>query len=81
MGALINFELARLLRKKYGIQPAQLFVSGHRAPQLEDPHEKVHDLPDEQLVQKLNRLNGTPKEALEYPELMQVLLPILCARS
>jgi medium-chain acyl-[acyl-carrier-protein] hydrolase len=79
MGALISFELARLLRKKYGVQPVHLFVSGHRAPQLEDRHEKVHDLPDDQLVQKLNRLDGTPKEALEHPELMQVLLPILRA--
>lgn len=79
MGALICFELARLLRKTSGLQPVQLFVAGHRAPQLEDPHESVHNLPDKELVQKLNGLNGTPREVLEHPELMQVVLPILRA--
>lgn len=79
MGALISFELARLLKKKYGVQPLHLFVSGHRAPQIKDPHESVHNLPDKELVQKLNGLNGTPREVLEHPELMQVVLPILRA--
>ncbi|MEN9565690.1 MAG: hypothetical protein RLZZ69_886, partial [Cyanobacteriota bacterium] len=36
MGGLICFELARLLRKKYGLNPLHLFVSAHRAPQLRD---------------------------------------------
>lgn len=79
MGALISFELARMFRKKYGVQPLHLFVSGHRAPQIKDPNESVHNLPDKELVEKLNGLNGTPREVLEHPELMQVVLPILRA--
>src|SRR5689334_8070972 len=34
MGAMISFELAQRLRERGGPQPAHLFVSGRRAPQL-----------------------------------------------
>jgi len=36
MGALISFEITRYLRVHGGATPLQLFVSGHRAPQLID---------------------------------------------
>lgn len=34
MGALIAFELARWLRKNHKVMPAQVFLSGRKAPQL-----------------------------------------------
>lgn len=33
LGALIGFELSRHLRRRYGVQPAHLFISGCNAPQ------------------------------------------------
>jgi len=46
MGALVSFELARLLRRDYGLLPAHLFVSGRRAPQIPDLDPPIHTLPE-----------------------------------
>jgi medium-chain acyl-[acyl-carrier-protein] hydrolase len=79
MGALVAFEVARLLRKEHRLAPRQLFVSGARAPQLDRTEPTTYDLPDSELLEDLRNLNGTPKEVLEEPELMRMLLPILRA--
>jgi medium-chain acyl-[acyl-carrier-protein] hydrolase len=79
MGATIAFEVARHLRRESKPQPAHLFVSGSPAPHLPDRHKRTYDLPEPQFIQELERLNGTPAEVLERPELMQLMLPILRA--
>ena len=79
MGAMISFELARRLRDQDGPQPAHLFVSGRRAPQLPNNEPITYNLPEAELGQILLRLNGTPKEVLEHPELMELMLPLLRA--
>ncbi len=79
MGGLVSFELARLLRKNYGKSPVHLFVSGYRAPQVDDPDPPIHALPEPEFLEELRRLNGTPEVVLENTELMQMLLPALRA--
>jgi surfactin synthase thioesterase subunit len=79
MGGLVAFELARLLGRKYNVAPAHLFVSGFRAPQLPYHSSLRHDLPHDAFMNQLKALEGTPKAALESPELMEFLLPILRA--
>ena len=79
MGGLVSFELARLLRKNYGISPVHLFVSGYRAPQVPDPDPPIHALPEPEFLEELRRLNGTPEVVLGNTELMQMLLPALRA--
>jgi len=79
MGALLAFELARELRRRGAPEPATLFVSAHRAPHLPDSHPPVADLPDLELIAELQRLQGTPPEALQNRELMLLLLPLLRA--
>ncbi len=79
MGALLSFELARYLRKHYGLLPAQLFVSGRGAPQLPDPEAPMHALPEAEFLERLRQLKGTPEEVLDHAELRQLLLPILRA--
>lgn len=79
MGAIISFELARTLRAQGAGEPAHLFASGHRAPQLPNPVLPMYNLPDSELLKEINRLNGTPPEVLEHPELMQLMLPLLRA--
>lgn len=80
MGALVAFELARHLRKT-GVErmPAQLFLSGCRAPQLVSTNDIISNLPDQEFIAEIRRLNGTPAEVLDNPELMQLLLPLLRA--
>lgn len=79
MGALISFELARLLSRENGLQPTHLFVSGRRAPQLADKERITYNLPEQEFIEELRRLNGTPDEVIEQPELMEVMLPIVRA--
>jgi medium-chain acyl-[acyl-carrier-protein] hydrolase len=79
MGAMLCFELAYSLREEYGVEPLHLFVSGRRAPQLPDSESPTYNLPEPEFLAELSRLNGTPKEALEHPELMRLLLPLLRA--
>lgn len=84
MGSLIAFELARHLRKRAAEgdgtgEPVWIFASARRAPQCPSREEPVYDLPDPQLLDKLRDLNGTPEEALQHPELMQMMLPLLRA--
>lgn len=79
MGALISFELARHLRERGCPQPAHLFVSARRAPQLPNTQRITHDLPEPEFLDELRRLQGTPSEILEHPELMQLLSPLLRA--
>jgi medium-chain acyl-[acyl-carrier-protein] hydrolase len=79
MGALISFELARLLRKEHNIIPAHLFVSGRHAPQVPDPKPPIHALSEPEFKEELRRFNGTPEAVLQNAELMQLLVPILRA--
>ena len=79
MGALVSFELVRLLRKQYGISPVHLFVSGRRAPQIPNPNLPTYTLPEPAFLAELRRLNGTPEAVLENAELLQLLLPIVRA--
>lgn len=80
MGALVSFELSRLLRAEHALEPIHMFVSGHQAPQIPDnADDPIHDLPDEQLAQKLRELNGTDEEILRNDELRGIILPIIRA--
>ncbi len=79
MGAVIGFELARLLRREGAIVPAHLFVSGRRAPQIPETDPPTYNLPDAELIEEVRRLNGTPPEVLEHPELVELMLPLLRA--
>jgi len=78
MGALISFELARELRRRHSIGPRQLFLSGGRAPTM--PRESLtFNLPDDEFIAKLRRLNGTPPELLDVPDARDLFLPLLKA--
>ena len=79
MGALISFELTRVLKEKYDKQPMGLFVSARRAPQVPSNETPMHNLPDDEFLEELARLNGTPQEVLDNPELLEMIQPLLRA--
>ncbi len=79
MGAVIGFEITRLLRRENAVLPKHLFVSGRGAPQRMVPKAPTYNLPDAEFKQELQRLKGTPAEVLEHPELMEVVMPLLRA--
>ena len=79
MGALVGFELVRLIARRYRRSPVHLFVAACQAPHLRDPYPAVHSLPEAELKAELRRLNGTPVEVLDNAPLMELLLPVLRA--
>ena len=79
MGGLICFEFACELRRRFGLQPEALFLAGRQAPPIPDRTTARYDLPEPEFIEELRRLNGTPPEILEQPELMRLLVPLLRA--
>lgn len=79
MGAILGFEVARLLRRGGHQRPTHLFVSGHKAPQIPKTEPFTYNLPDAEFIEELQRLNGTPMEVLEHPDMMRMMLPLLRA--
>lgn len=79
LGALIAFELARALRRMSLPQPARLFLSGHRAPNLPSRFEDIHGMEESAFREELRRRTDVPAEVLEHEELMALVSPMLRA--
>ncbi len=84
LGAILCYELARLLWKKHALSPACLFVAGSRAPHRQNTslnvtRKRVCDLSDTALLEWMRQLNGTSQAILQDDELMKLLLPAVRA--
>lgn len=79
MGALMGFELVHTVHERFQLQPKHLFVSGSGGPQLPRVGANIHDLPEDQFIRRLKELNGTPREVLDNPELMLMMMRTLRA--
>jgi pyochelin biosynthetic protein PchC len=76
MGAIVAFEVARVLERQHGLVPMGVFVSGRRAPSTRrDEH--VHWGGDPRLLQEVVRLGGTPQQLLDDEDVRQMMLPAL----
>ena len=78
-GAMVSFELSRSLRKRCEPSPIHLFVSACAAPHLLGYELPASKLSDQDFLERLRSLNGTPREVLKNTELLQVLLPTIRA--
>lgn len=78
MGALVAFELALQIRRTSGQEPVAFLASGSRGPVLPSSS-AIHDLSDDAFLAALRELDGTPREVLEEPQLMELLLPMMRA--
>lgn len=78
MGALIAFELSRLLHARQVRMPVKLLVSGCNAPSVERTS-ALHKMGDDELIMRLRQYNGTPPEVLAHRELMELMLPTIRA--
>lgn len=79
LGAVVGYETALRLRQNGGSPPVQLLVSARRAPSVPPDEESTYNLPDAEFRSKIEELEGTPKEVLEHPELMELMEPLLRA--
>ncbi len=79
MGAVVAFELARALRAAGGPMPRGLLVSGARAPQYRAGWVAPPAPSEAEFVEQLRKLEGVPREVLDNPELLELLMPALRA--
>lgn len=80
MGALLAFETARRLARVPGAAPLHLFASARRAPHLPARSRPIADLEEGAFLDEIRkRYDGVPREVLEEPDLLALLLPALRA--
>jgi len=79
MGGLVAFELARHLWRNHDTFPEQLFACAFRAPHLVHHSVLRHDLPRDEFISAMTSLDGTPQAALDSPELIDFMLPVIRA--
>lgn len=79
MGALVAFELTRELRRRRLGGPRLLVASAHRAPDLPSPTPPLRDLPDEQLVEQMGRIQGSSDALLQDADVRACMLPLIRA--
>jgi medium-chain acyl-[acyl-carrier-protein] hydrolase len=76
---VLSYELVNELVRRGRPAPDRMIVSGCGAPHLSDDEEPRHLMADNQLMQALRTLEGTPSDILDNRELMALLLPTLRA--
>ncbi|WP_406466481.1 alpha/beta fold hydrolase [Streptomyces hirsutus] len=77
LGAVLAYEATRLLLEGGGPAPLHLVVSGSVSPRRRRPQHLPAD--DRQAVEQLREMTGQPLDALDEPELRELLLPVLRA--
>ncbi len=79
LGASVAFELALRLDQRHRKPPRHLMVAARQAPHQSSRRTPIATLPDPEFIAELRDLEGTPAEALDHPELMELLMPLLRA--
>lgn len=79
MGAILAYEVARLLARDNPRQVAHLFVSGRRAPQLAARLAPVHQLADHAFIEALRAYGGVPAAFDGNSRLLHSLVPVIRA--
>jgi len=80
LGALVAFELLKKLESEAFLDFRHLIVSASRAPHLEIHRKPIYNLPDEEIIQEIQKFKGIPEELLEEKELLRkIMVPIIRA--
>ena len=76
LGALVAYEVAKVLHATGRRQPDRLFASACPAPHLPRISPPIHQLPDEELAALINQEYASlPAEIMENPDLLRLILP------
>lgn len=78
-GALVCFELSRLLQRKKKPMPDRIILSAKCPPHISRDVKNISQLPDAEFLTELHNMSGTPIEILQNHELMELLIPMLRA--
>ncbi|MFD8146634.1 thioesterase II family protein [Streptomyces sp. NPDC059708] len=77
LGAVLAYELAHLLGER-GIHVERLVVSGSPGPWTQRER-RAAGLPDEEFLARVEEFAGFRHEALDHPEMRELILPVLQA--
>ena len=77
MGALLAFETAHELGRRYRVWPRQLFVCACRGPSVPFAGPRLSHLPDRALIDHLQENEGIPAAIAQDKELMDLCLPAI----
>ncbi|CAF89691.1 unnamed protein product [Tetraodon nigroviridis] len=80
-GAFTSLAVAEALKRLHNLEAAHIFLSGASAPysQTRLAAPKRSHLPDEDFLEWLTLIGGTPPELLANPEVLKLFLPALKA--
>lgn len=81
MGGIVAYELTRELRARAAAQPCHLFVSGACAPGGPSNHRALADAGDDEVIEEMRRLGGTPPELFDSAQLVAQAVRVLRADS
>lgn len=79
MGGLTILLLARRIRKEGLRMPLHLFVTGHGGPSASDNKIIRHNMPENELIDELNILDGIPGDIIKDKFLLRFFLPVIRA--
>lgn len=79
MGAVISYELTQRLRKENAQLPLKLLISAYPAPHIPRYQSPIHQLSDQQFIERLRSYAGTPEEVLKNGDVMRLIMPMLRA--
>lgn len=79
LGARVGFEIMNWLAIDSGFLPNHFIVSGSCAPDFIHSKSSMYTLPDEEFIQELVKLGGTPREVFDHPDVVSFFLPALRA--
>ncbi|MGW7264885.1 thioesterase II family protein [Streptomyces sp. NPDC054842] len=77
LGAVLAYELAHLLTDR-GVHVERLVVSGSPGPWTQRER-RAAGLPDEEFLARVEEFAGFRHEALDHPEMRELILPVLQA--
>ncbi|MFI6004428.1 thioesterase II family protein [Streptomyces sp. NPDC051366] len=77
LGAVLAYELVHLLSAR-GVQVERLIVSGSPGPWTQRER-RATGLPDEEFLARVEEFAGFRHEALDHPEMRELILPVLQA--
>ncbi|VEL98323.1 surfactin synthase thioesterase subunit [Alteromonas sp. 76-1] len=79
LGSRVAYETCVQLQNNNLPLPRHLIASGSKAPHIKSGKRNVHNLPEDEFIDELIKLKGTPKEILENQEIISMLIPLLRA--
>jgi surfactin synthase thioesterase subunit len=78
MGTVVTWKVMREVQRRGEIHRLRLIaLSGRPVPSRLPKRAPRYKLPTEQFLVEVERYNGLPKEIYQYPELLELYLPIL----